>query len=436
MYSKRCFMWLVLFLLLLVAVSISWGQDIMGSLEGRLVDSLGVSIPAVSVTVTGASLQGVRGTSTDTRGYFRVLVLPVGTYTIKVSHVAYQDITYENVRVHLGKTNTIGDIQLASRVSNMPEVIISGARPLIDAASIATGTNFTAGVIAPLPTDRNFRSIITLAPGANGSSYPGEGTNISGSTGNENLYFIDGINVTELGRASTSADLPYNFVREVEVKTGGYEAEYASALGGVVNVITQSGSNDFRGQVFGFFTNNGLMSKRRSGFMGETISRFSSYDIGFSLGGPIERDQLWFYGAYNPSFEEKDITVPGLGSIPDKKRSHLFAGKLNWRIEENTNTIFSIIGDPSNQDAVLFDSPNGGYIGQTLSNIDPLLQKIERGGVNMSLQANHAISNKVLLEASVSRFDRRDRQLPRTEVGRNESMYTDMTTGITSGAMS
>ena len=435
MHGRRWYVLFILCVFFLVAVTISHGQDMTGSVEGRLVDSLGSPIPTVNVTVAGANLQGVRGTSTDNLGYFRVLALPVGSYTINVSHVAYQDITYENVPVRLGKTNSIGDIILASRVANMPEVIISGARPVIDAASIATGTNFTAGTIAPLPTDRNFRSIITLAPGANSSSYPGEGTNISGSTGNENLYFIDGINVTEVSRASTSADLPYNFVREVEVKTGGYEAEYASALGGIVNVITKSGSNDFRGQLFGFFANNGLMGKRRPGFMGETISRFSSYDIGFSLGGPIVRDQLWFYGAYNPSFEEKDITIPGLGTYPDRKQSHLFAGKLNWRAGENTNTIFSMIGDPSNQDAISFNSPNGGYIAPTLSNIDPLLQNIERGGVNMSLQANHSIGDKVLLEASVSRFDRRDKQLPRTEIGRNESMYTDMMTGITSGGV-
>jgi len=426
---------MLLVLFLLVPINISWSQDMTGSLEGRLVDSVGNPIPTVNITVSGASLQGVRGTSTDNRGYFRIVALPVGSYTIKIGHIAYQEITYKDVPVRLGKTNTIGDIQLASRAVDMPEVIISGARLLIDAASIATGTNFTAGTIAPLPTDRNFRSIITLAPGANSSSYPGEGTNISGSTGNENLYFIDGINVTELGRASTSADLPYNFVREIGVKTGGYEAEYASALGGIVNVITQSGGNNISGQAFGFFTNNGLMSKRRSGIMGETINRFSSYDIGFSIGGPIVRDKLWFYGAYNPSFEEKDITVPGLGSYPDKKQSHLFAGKLNWRAEENTNMIFSIIGDPSNQDAILFDSPNGGYIGPMISNIEPLLQKVERGGINMSLQANHAISSKVLLEASLSRFDRRDRQLPRTEIGRNEPMYTDLTTGITSGGV-
>lgn len=415
-------------LALLLVARTSFAQESTGSLEGRVMDSLRIPVPGANITVSGPALQGVRGTVTDEKGYFRLVALPVGLYSLRISHVAYQGITYDKISVHLGKTSTLGDLPLASRTAEMPEVTVSGARPLIDARSATTGANIEARTFETLPTDRNFRSIVTLVPSANSSSYIGEGTNISGSTGNENVYFIDGINVTEPLRSSTSADLPYNFVQEVEVKTGGYEAEYASALGGIVNVVTRSGGNDFAGQAFGFFTNNGLTAERRPGLLKETISRFSSYDVGLSLGGPIIRDKVWFYGAYNPSFEDKDVVLPGLGAYPDRKRSQLFAGKLSWQAGENTHAVLSVLGDPSNQDAV---NLNSGI--SALSNPDPILQKRELGGVNVSVQADHMINNKVLIEASVARFDHEENDLPRTERGRIEPLFTDYVTGITSG---
>ena len=146
---------------------------------------------------------------------------------------------------------------------------------MIDPSSTTVGLNLASETYEDLPLDRNFRSIVSLALQAN-TSYLGDEVNISGSTGMENAYFIDGINVTDPFKGATSTNLPYNFVREIEIKTGGYEAEYGRALGGIVNVITPSGGNDFHGQVFGFFTSHRFAGSYRPGVVGSDIDDFAT----------------------------------------------------------------------------------------------------------------------------------------------------------------
>ena len=115
------------------------------------------------------------------------------------------------------------------------------------------------------------------------------------------MYYLDGVNITDPQDAGTSTDLPFNFIKELQVKTGGYEAEYGRATGGIINVITHSGGNRFTGQAFVYFTNDGLTAEPRFGVAGSTEPDFSQYDVGGSVGGPILRDRLWFFAAYAPS---------------------------------------------------------------------------------------------------------------------------------------
>ena len=95
--------------------------------------------------------------------------------------------------------------------------------------------------------------------------------------------------------------LPFEFVQEVEIKTGAYGAEYGKATGGIFNVITKSGSNEFHGDIFGYGTTKGLVrSVKNFPFTGSAANGFSETDIGGDIGGPIIKDKLWFFGAFNP----------------------------------------------------------------------------------------------------------------------------------------
>jgi len=407
------------------------GQEVSGYLEGRVVDALGAQIEGASITVTGPNAQGFRAATTNDDGYFRVLGLPVGVYTVRIRHVAYRNIMYQDVHIRLGKTTTLNGIRLESRISELPEVVIIGMKPSIDISSTTIGSNLHEESFRSLPTERNFRSIISLTPQTN-ASYLGDEVNISGSTGFENIYFVDGINVTDPYDASTSTSLPYNFIKEIEVNTGGYNAEYGRALGGVINLITPSGGNEFHGEVFGFFTNNSLTTEGRRGFIEPKVGAFSQYDFGLSLSGPISRDQVWFFAAYNASFDKENVEIPGLGFYQDWKRSHMFSGKITWQPDGETNIGITISGDPTEHHRVgipLSSFPSA----LTLADPDPFLGYIKSGGMNISLTARYIVSQNFLLEGSISRFYKDQKSYGETERGQREPYFMDLTTGVLSG---
>jgi hypothetical protein len=388
----------IILFLLLVASEMVFPQNINGGLTGQVLDSLGTPVPYINVIISGNSLQGIRGATSDDHGFFFIRELPTGFFDIKISSVSYQTITYKNIPIQLGKTTSLGIVMLKSKAVELPEIVVNDKKSIIDPTSTTVGGNLSHKTFDALPTDRNFRSMISLIPQVN-TSYLGDEANISGSTGPENIYYIDGANVTESRSGTGSTNLPYNFVKEIQLKSGGYEAEYGRALGGIVNVITQSGSNKFHGQFFSFFTNNVFGGERRPGLEVAKVPGFTSYDLGFSLGGPIVLDKLWFFAAYNPTFDIENVELPGFGEYTDKKVTHLFAGKLNWRISQTTNLDISIFGDPFSENRI-----NTGIVeqGWTIANKDPLFRQWNEGTYNFSLHGWHTINENILIEVSTS----------------------------------
>lgn len=348
-------------------------QDITGNLIGRVTDHEGRALQDVEIIVEGRDIQGTRGTVSDEQGNFRLLALPVGVVAVEVSHVAYHIRSIPDTKIALGKTVSLGDIQLVPLSIEASEVTVIGEKNTIDPNTTTIGANITPDLFETLPIERDYLSITSLLPQAN-TSYLGDDVNISGATGQENAYFIDGMNTTDPYRAIGGSRLPYNFVKEIEVKSGGYEAEFGRATGGIVNVITYSGGNEFHGKAFGFFTGSGLSSNASRGIVDVRTGDFTRYDAGISLGGPVIIDKLWFYLAYNNQLQEEDIEFEGLGTETDKTIANIFAAKLTWQATPKTNILFSVFGDPSNQDRIGSNFP-GGTMPAALANPDPFLGK-------------------------------------------------------------
>jgi hypothetical protein len=421
-------------LVLLMAVSfcfVSWSQEVAGGLEGRAVDPQGIPLADVDIIIQGDQMIGVRTTQSDAQGYFRAFALPAGFYQIKFVHMAYRELIIEDVTVRLGKTTALGEIKLPDKVQETFEVVVTASAPLIDPVSTAIGGNLSPQQFESLPVDRNTNSLAELLPHSN-NSYYGDETNIAGSTGLENKYFIDGTDVTDPFRGLTGVNLPYNFVREVEVRSGGYQAEFGSSLGGILNVITYSGGNEFNGQVFGFFANNRFTAEPRQSALEPSRGDFSMYDFGLSLGGPVIKDKLWFYGAYNPDFEREEVEIPGLDLYEDKTTIHRFAGKLTWQLNPQNNLVFSVLGDPSYRNGVgetfiSIGTPKG------LLNPDPYLEKIQQGGVYFSLRGTHILNSRLFLETMISRGRSKEKNVPLTNRGRDEIAFIDNMTGFWSG---
>jgi hypothetical protein len=410
---------------------LSFSQDITGNLEGRVTDTTGVALSMVNVSIIGNSLQGSRGTTTKNDGYFQVLSLPVGEYNVKISTVGFNQINIEKVQVLLGKTTNLGVIILKGEAIALPEITVSGDKPIIDPVTTNYGGNLNSKDFEQLPVDRNYSDIATLLPQTN-TSYYGDEANIGGATGFENKYFVDGVEVTDPLYGISGTYLPYNFIKEVEVKAGGYDVSSRSSLGGLINVITYSGSNEFHGSVFGFYTSNQLSENKRLGTLDVKQGDFSNYDIGVSLGGPIIRDELWFFAAYNPTFNRRDVEVPSFGIKADKILTHSFAGKLSWRATSNLNLILTVTGDPTQRDAV---GKGVEVPPSALANPDPYLRDIVVGGVNYSLTGTYTIGNNILLNGLISRVDRQDICEGSTEIGRTEIHFRDYLNDIWSGGV-
>src|SRR6185295_5571631 len=171
---------------------------------------------------------------------------------------------------------------------------------------------------------RNFTDSLYMLPGVSDSSYAGKSNpSIGGASGLENNFIIDGVNASNAGfgaigsysrnYGSLGTGVTSDFIKETQVKTGGYEAEYGQASGGVVNVVTRSGSNEFHGAVFGYMAPPSLESSYQqldtaNGTV-NTVGRKQA-DVGLSLGGPIMKDKLFFFGTFNPTWETLTRTAP------------------------------------------------------------------------------------------------------------------------------
>ncbi|GAG08693.1 unnamed protein product, partial [marine sediment metagenome] len=263
--------------------AVCFAQETTGGLQGRVVGGAGDPVPFADVVVSSPDLQGSREATSKSDGRFLILELPVGVYSLTISHASHHDLTYEDVLVQLGRMTSLADIELTPKIHQMPDMVVYATPPLIDPTSTYIGANLGAAVYTALPIERDYRSVTVLLPHVN-ESFLGDGIGTAGGTGLENKYFIDGIDVTEPIEGGPGTNLPYNFIREVQVKTGAYEAEYRSSLGGVVNVVTHSGGDEIHGQGFGFFINNQFTRGARKGAFEPNTGDFAHYDAGFSIG--------------------------------------------------------------------------------------------------------------------------------------------------------
>ncbi len=402
-------------------------QDVTGALQGTIVSAESGPEQGVRVTLSGPNLQGVRETLTDRRGFYQFLAVPPGVYELNVARMGLRAMTVQRLVVELGRTTAVPTLTLALQPIMMEPVVTVVPRITIDPVGTAGGGTLDERDYALLPVDRDYKSILTVLPGAN-QSYRGDPVNVGGSTGLENQYYIDGVNVTDTKTAARATSLPYNFVRAVEVKTGGYEAQYGRALGAVVNAITYSGTNEFEAQVFGFTQPGSLtLAPREATTLREEGAII--YDGGARVSGPLVRDRLWYSAAVNPRVDTVDKEILGHGLFADRTEAVRFASKLTWQASPATSLELSMFGDPTTRDEVI--TPWPGLT--TILNSDVLLHRVESGGLVGSLRGTIAPSRSLLLQAAVARQWHRYSQRPRTLRGREELPYLDWVEGAVGG---
>ena len=405
------------------AMSAAAQTSTTGSIEGTVVDVNGAAVPGVTVTVTSPNLIRPQSAVTNEDGIYRLGNLPPGRYTVTVeASQGFAKFEQTNVEVNLGKTSTAAvSLRPAGATETVEVTASSGAA--IDVNQNTTGTNVSTEQFSNFPTQRTVQSLYTIAPtvarsGLRDSSGRDRDPSVAGSSGPENNYILDGITVSDPAFGGSGANLPFEFVQEVEIKTGAFSAEYGKATGGIFNVITKSGGNEFRGDVFGYLTTKGMVRETKQfSFTGSAPNGFSEIDAGFDLGGPIVKDKLWFFGAFNPQQRKNFfLTQTFRDEVENKVTTPFYSGKVTWGINQNHTLTFSTFGDFSKEEGFLYGLANLGLSG--FGN-DPSSFRgvIERGGSNYTGRLNSVFSPNFIGEFAFGLHLQRLNQIPEDPTG-------------------
>jgi hypothetical protein len=287
----------------LLSINVAYAESGTGELRGAIKDNkTGEGIIGATVVATSPSLQGEQVVITEDGGTYFLSALPPGLYTLTIYYNDAQT-TRGNVLISLGKQAVV-NVPINASAEKGEKIIIKARTPTVDQGSTKTGLSFGKEYTQNLAVGRTFGAVIGSAAGAQGDAY---GTSVGGATSAENTYIVEGINTTDTGFGTQSSNLPNMFIGETEIITGGYNAEFGRATGGIINVTTKQGSNEFHGTVEGTFapgrlTANSKQILREGSSIDAESNRNYAWDLGAELGGPIIKDKLWFHVGYNPTF--------------------------------------------------------------------------------------------------------------------------------------
>jgi hypothetical protein len=309
-------------------VSFAAAQTPTGRITGKVTDEQGVPLPGVTVEGTSPRLVGTASSITDDAGIYRLLALPSGTYTITFSMPGFKQKIRKDIVLQLEQTLTLNETLAQSAIAE--EITVVGQSPLIDVKSTTKGTTMSKDVFMQLPRSRNFQGLLSTVPGVQTEGVQG-GLSVDGASGTENVYYVDGTNVTSIHVGTVvQGGVVMEQLEEVKVTASGYNAEFGGSMGGVVNVITRSGGNEFHGDIFGYYNNNQLwMQGKDRDYLrinpywtnpldsrwveyvnnddiyyngGKDRDDYQRFEGVFNLGGYLIKDRLWFFASFNPTY--------------------------------------------------------------------------------------------------------------------------------------
>ena len=383
-----------------------------GSIEGSVSDTNGAALPGASVKVTSPNLISAQSATADASGRYKIANLPPGRYSVSVESANFAKFEKTEVEVNLSRSTTV-DVQLAPANVGASVTITDTAGAAVDVTANTTGTNVSTEQFSNLPTQRTVQSLYTIAPtvarsGLRDASGRDRDPSVAGSSGPENNYILDGVNTTDPAFGGSGANLPFEFVQEVEIKTGAYGAEYGRSTGGIFNVITKSGGNEVHGDAFGYFTTQALVRETKQfPFTGSAPDGFSEIDAGIDVGGPIKKDKLWFFGAFNPQQRKNYfLTQQFHQSVQNKITTPFYSGKITWAVNQNNTATFSTFGDFTKQEGFLFGGSGFG------ANPESFLGEIQTGGHNYIARLNSTFSPNITGEFAFGLHYQRANTIP------------------------
>ena len=327
-------------LLCVFAASTANAQQTTGNITGRIIDAQGAAVPGVSVTAKNTSTGFVRTEVSDQEGIFRLLSLPVGTYDMVAELTGFKKFEGTGVVVNVGQTVAL-DLTMA--VAGVTEAVTVTSQALIETSSSSVGGVVDLGRVENLPLNgRQFANLAVTIPGV-GLGYHSDPTKstqfspqIGGGNGRNLNYQIDGGDNNDDTVGGLLQLFPLEAIQEFQFVTSRYKAEYGRSNGGVMNIVTKSGTNDWRGSWFTLFRDDAMNAKTEGEKLAEVDKQdYRRYQYGGSFGGPIARDKVHFFGAYERTQQDTFQIIDTQGLFPESDgiagtpyRENLFTGKM------------------------------------------------------------------------------------------------------------
>src|ERR1700682_1843999 len=416
-------------LLLCAALFCVQAQDITkGSIAGIVRDATGAVVP--NATVKLSSPTGDRTTTTNSTGEYLFPNLPGGqAYVPTVDLPRFSSAKIGNLNVGVNQRTTADvSLQVGQSTQTVEVNAIGGGG--IDMVSTGVGANLNEELYKNVPVGRSVSSIVYLSPGVTDGGGTGSANpSINGASGLENQYIVHGANVTDPGYGgfgtytlnfgSLGSGVNFDFIQEVQVKSGGFEAQYGEALGGVVNILTKSGSNQFHGTAYAYFQPHRFEAERPDANLLLTnqstrIVGAGRYDFGGDLGGRIIKDKLFFYGGFNPNYSKAYRAAPTtlkadgtpqflnskLGTVELTTRTFNYSGKVNYNLSANHQLEGSVFGDP----ASLPSNPGFARVTTLTSNDDLRSSGLDYGSRTWTGRYNGIITRTWVVSANYSNY--------------------------------
>jgi len=385
---NRFKVWSVFLLLLSGFFSCAlYAQDqgsVRGQLGGVVVDPTGAIVQGALITIMGPT--GSSAKMSNEQGEFNFPGLIPGFYDVKVTRDGFKGTTVQKVEVGVNKTSEIRVALELGQVTQTVEVVATAVS--VESQSTSVGSDITDTVYENLPLGRSIANVFYLSPGvASGLGTGAMNPAISGATGLENAYYADGVLLNDaafggLGvyhrrYGGIGVGINGSFVKEVQVETAAFGAQYGHSTGGVVIMVTKSGGNQFHGVAGGYFQSRGMSAAYLNqdtfqpfNLIGKELAP-QGYEGDFEIGGYVPaggyfKNHVFFFGAFNPTWNANFVQpVPGTGlfisnngTVDRKDTIWDYSAKLTWQINANNSIEGSVFGDPTHSNLAPWSTLN------------------------------------------------------------------------------
>src|SRR5258705_6326556 len=299
MKKLGCAFVVFVFLLACASSGFAQSQTTTGTVQGDVVDERGGSVAGATVEARNLDTNFAQTEKTNSDGHFAFLSLAPGRYQLTISQSGFASILQQNVNLTVGQVITI---PVTMKISTVSQQIVVSDVPVVETTKTENSSTLDEAAVSQTPVlGRKFEDLLTLTPGVSISQGPdGDEININGQRGIFNNISLDGGDYNngffgeQMGGQRAAIDITLEAVKEFQVVASGANPEFGRTAGGVVNVITKSGTNDFHGSAFEYFRTEALTAATSDG---KPLDGFRRNQVGGSFGGPLIKGKLFFFAA-------------------------------------------------------------------------------------------------------------------------------------------